>query len=196
MRYLLFLLLWGSCFAQTGLTDDDVLRLVNAGREPAAQLQAAQIRAVRTTAFPGIILVGYLTGSRGCLLGTVVVDGKPLIVSKAAGEVLRAKGWEKADADQRCGLARTWVEKVMLAFGEAIVTEKPADFPKDSRGVRFAAPDLRATSNGGVQLVTWIQEESGPDQGNSYRKNFYVFGPTGDLLRARVMERIQTEGTP
>jgi len=196
MRYLLFLLLWGTCLAQGGLSDEDVLRLVNAGREPAAQLQAVQIRSVRTTAFPGIILVGYLTGTRGCLLGTVIVDGKPLIVAKAAGEVLRARGWEKADADQRCDLARTWVEKVMLAFGETVVAERPADWPKQSRGVHFAAPDLRATSNGGVQLVTWIQEESGPDQGNSYRKNFYIFGPNGDMLRARVMERFQTEGPP
>jgi len=185
---LLFLLLLISAPALADMTDTQVLAALNAGRPSKEQLTAKNVRILRPEGLEGVVLVGFLTGSRGALLGTVFVDGQKMSPGDACRAVLAKLGWEKASPAERQKLALTWVEKAQLAFAEELIQQKNADFQlKDAP--KFEAPKLESTAAGGVRLQAWIREDSGTTSGTNYRKSIYLFDADGKMVRARQMEQ-------
>lgn len=189
-RFLVVLLFIASLSAAAlaDLTDQQILSALNAGRSAKEQLTAKSVRILRPEGLEGVALVGFLTGGRGALLGTVFVDGQKMAPGDACRVVLGKLGWEKASAAERQKLARTWVEKAQLAFAEELVTERNADF-QSKDAPKFEPPKLESTAAGGARLQAWIKEDSGTTSGTNYRKSIYLFDADGKMVRVRLMDQ-------
>lgn len=188
LRLLFLLVLLTVAALADGPTDQQILTILNAGRPTKQQLTTKDVRILRPEGLDGVTLVGFLTGSRGALLGVVFLDGQKMLPADACRALLGKLGWEKASPAERQKLALTWVEKAQLAFAEQLVEEKNADFQaKDAP--KFEPPRLESTAAGGVRVQAWIKEDSGTTSGTNYRKSIYLFDADGRLARARQLDQ-------
>ena len=186
LRSLVFVLLLAAV-ALADLTDAQILSALNSDRSGKELVTAKNVRILRPE-LEGVILVGFLTGTRGALLGTVFVDGQKMIPGDACKAVLGKLGWEKAGSADRQRLARLWVEKAQLAFEETLIDEKVPDFQL-AGAPKFEKPKLESTAAGGVRLQGWIREDAGTQPGTNYRKAIYLFDADGRLVRVKMMDQ-------
>lgn len=166
-----------------------VLQLINVGRPEEQHLTADQVRVVQPESFPEATLVGFMAGPNECLLGRVIIEGKPLTPGEASGILLRKRGWETVDANEKSRLAMLWVQDGLLAFGEKIVAKKPDGF--GDKEVKFREPEVQCAMSGAVRVLVWIEEPIGPNSGRQFRRNLYWFSKEGAMVRARVTERFE-----
>lgn len=182
------ILLGGTCWGAEGTSDSSLLNQLNAGRKDEERLTPESVSFVRPTEFPNLVLVGFRQGSSNYLLGTVFVDGRAMSPREASAVVLSAAGWGKDEAT-RLELARLWVEKVMLAYGDLLVSEDPGGQFGRRGNPDFSPPHLRATPDGGVRFSAWIEEPQGTQVGQTYRRTLYLFSPEGEMNRVKMLER-------
>jgi hypothetical protein len=163
-----------------------VLSLVNEGRSSSTKVTASQLRLVHPADFPAVTLVGFFTGSRSVLLGSVVLKGKLVPPNRAAQLLLQQAGWGNASGLERAKLAQRWLEEGILAFGETLVKVKP----KGEDAAKIHVPSIRALGDGGVRIIAWVEEDPGRSLGTYYRRCYYIFGAHGELSHAQVLDRI------
>ncbi|MCA9794280.1 MAG: hypothetical protein KC910_20880 [Candidatus Eremiobacteraeota bacterium] len=188
-RILIFaVLLGGVCWGAEGASDSSLLNQLNAGRKDEDRLTPESVAFQRPAEFPNLVLVGYRQGTSNFLLGTIFVDGKPMSPREASAEVMPRAGWGKDEAT-RLELAKLWVEKVMLAFGDLLVNEDPGGQFGKRGNPEYSPPHLRATPDGGVRFSAWIEEPQGAQVGQTYRRSLYLFSPDGEMTRVKMLER-------
>lgn len=169
-----------------------LLELLNEGRPDEQRVTADQVRVLQCESFPEATLVGFLAGPNECLLGRVVIGGKALSPAEASGLLLRKRGWENADQNEKTRLAMLWIQDGLLAFGEKVLSKKPEGF--GDKEVKFREPDVQCAASGAVRVLVWIEEPLGPSTTRHYRRNLYWFNKEGAVVRAKVMERYELLG--
>lgn len=165
---------------------EGAVRLLNEGRKGSARLSAGQLRLRHPKAFPQVTLVGFVTGNGGVILGSILIGGKPYQPNQAAELVLQQAGWEQAAAADRQRLGMLWIEEALLGFGDSVVRDKPR-----VEGKKLLSPPKESSLNdGGVRFVLWVKENQGHDLGTYYRRSYFLFGPRGQLVHNRVLDRV------
>jgi hypothetical protein len=167
-----------------------VLNLVNSGRPANEKVPAERIHIAHPKSFPKATLVGFFTGSRGVLLGDIMVDGKLYVANSAAPLLLQQAGWDKASGPERQALALQWLDECVLAFGDTLLRTTPS---KTGDAAKIKPLAVQSLGDGGVRVNGWIQEDPGRNSGQFYRRILYIFGPHGQIVRGRQIDRFYQE---
>ncbi len=171
--------------------EPDVLSILNRDRSGDERLTAEQLKVIKPPTFPDLVVVGIGDNSRPYILARVILGQRSLVPRLAAGEVLRAQGWEKAGPEERQALAETWLREVMWSFGEApLESPEGYDFGK-GRIPRFEAPKWYAFPDGSQRYLAWVQQpQRSTEVTVTFRKMLYHFDVNGELQLVKMIDRL------
>lgn len=127
-----------------------------------------------------IIVIGTHANDRDCQLEGAFIGSAYLEDSAELSQnALNALGWQKANPKRREELAKSWVEKGLLAFSTVLFT-KDESFPGDD----FQAPQTVTDENGEIVVTLWT---SVMKRKKDFEHLEYRFAADGKLVGNRML---------